>query len=80
MSSPVSVHSNKRICLRVWAFVLALIFAAGSSSLAAPEHHGYVFFGETPMPGAVVSAKRSGNELRTVTDSDGAFSLVGGAR
>jgi Carboxypeptidase regulatory-like domain len=66
-----------RSYLRLWALTLAVIFAGESSNFAATDPHGHVFFAEIPIPGAVVSAMQSGNEVRTVTDSDGAFSFAG---
>jgi hypothetical protein len=39
----------------------------------AAEHHGRVFFGTVPVPGATVTATRDGKTLATVTDVQGIY-------
>jgi hypothetical protein len=49
---------------------LAMLSVASAS---AAEHHGRVFFGTVPVPGAIVTATRDGKTLTTVTDIQGIY-------
>ncbi|AFL90532.1 hypothetical protein Terro_4335 [Terriglobus roseus DSM 18391] len=42
----------------------------------AAEHHGRVFFGTVPVPGATVTATRDGKTLATVTDEQGVYQFA----
>lgn len=55
-----------------WRAVGALALLPATLAGAA-EHHGRVFFGTVPVPGATVTATRDGKTLATVTDEQGIY-------
>jgi hypothetical protein len=52
---------------------MAMLLLALHAVALAAEHHGRVFFHETPVPGAVVTATHGAQQLHTVTDEQGIF-------
>ena len=58
-----------------WRVVCALALLPATVAGAA-EHHGRVFFGTVPVPGATVTATRDGKTLATVTDEQGLYQFA----
>ncbi|HET9219712.1 MAG TPA: TonB-dependent receptor [Terriglobia bacterium] len=55
--------------------LILLALAMAVCSHAASTHRGYVRFGGLPIAGAVIRAMQGDKELRTFTDSQGAYSF-----
>ena len=52
---------------------VVLAACAVMPSTSAAEHHGRVFFGNVPVPGAVVTVTQAGKSLSAVTDRQGLY-------
>lgn len=58
-----------------WAVIILLATCVAGEATA--EHHGRIMYSGLPVPGATVTAARSGQKLSTVTDTQGLFQFAG---
>ncbi|SNT37975.1 Carboxypeptidase regulatory-like domain-containing protein [Granulicella rosea] len=58
-------------CLQLW-----LLLACGSGAGFASEYHGQIVFGDSPVPGATVTATRGATKIAVVSDQLGLYSFA----
>ncbi len=61
--------------LRLLALLCGLLFLYIIPAAWATEHHGQVFFGGVPVPGATVTVSQGSKRLTTVTDQQGLYAF-----
>jgi hypothetical protein len=72
---PANERSTRHWTRRLRISCCSLLFALACKAAVAEELHGFVTFGDLPMPGATVTLLQSGKKFISVTDTQGLYSF-----